>query len=247
MPIADFKTLCIGYATSPGAKCISFPGGVELCANIPSVIPATSVEVVLELLNKLNSALAPLQPVFNIIDAVLAVFDCIKAISTLDPVEIVNCIPNLAERINALLSLIPQLSLPILIRDAIDCLIVYIEGTIAQINRMRDYLDLIIEAQTLTATTDIEIGPIIDCATGNLDQLLVFMGEQTEPVNRVIGIINAFLQLLGLPCCPSLSTPSLDDGFITLLEGLVEFLQFLRDLITIPIPTPQLGVSEDDC
>lgn len=247
MPISDYRQLCFGISAAPGDKCITFPGGTELCVSIPSLVPLTGAELVQDLMGKLNTALAPMQPVFNIIDAVLAIFECIKAIATLDPVCILQCIPNLAERINALLQLVPQLSIPKLIKDFIDCLILYIESLVQNLERAAEYFARILAAETAAANTDIELGPIIDCATGDLDTVIVFMGEQSKPINRIIGIINSFLQLLGLPCIPAIGTPSLSPAFLLLLEKLVEFLQFLSNLLTIPIPIPQLAVSSDDC
>ena len=91
MPLADFKTLCVGVTQGGGTKCISFPGGAEICASVPSVLPVGSGEQALDLLGKLNTALAPLQPIFNIIDAALALFECAKATATLDPAEIIAC------------------------------------------------------------------------------------------------------------------------------------------------------------
>ena len=247
MPFPNFNTFCFGISTAPGDKCIAMPGGVELCVSIPSMVPLTGAEIVQDLFAKLNTALAPLQPVFNIIDAVLAIFDCIKAIATLNPVKIIECIPNLADRINKLLLLIPQLSLPALIKGFLDCLILYLESLLANIERAREYLDRILAAELAGANTDINLGPIIDCATGDLDELFIFMGEQATPINRIIGIINTFLKLLGAPCIPLIGAPNLDPGFTILVEKLIEFLEFLSQLLTIPIPIPQLTTSADDC
>lgn len=247
MPIADFNTFCFGISAKAGDKCISLPGGVQLCASIPSLVPLTVIEYVQDLIGKLNTALAPMQPIFNIIDAVLAVFECIKAIATLDPQEILNCIPNLAQRINRLLNLIPQMSLPILIKDFIDCLILYLNELLANIERALQYLNRILASATEAADTSINIGPIIDCATGDLDELFIFMGEQGKPINRMIGLINTFLQLIGVPCIPEFGSPNLDPGFRFLILKLIEFLEFLSTLITIPINMPFLTTNVDDC
>lgn len=247
MPISDYRTLCFGIGTAAGDKCIVMPGGVEVCASIPSLVPVTGAELVQDLLGKLNTAMAPLQPIFSIIDAVIAVFDCIKATATLNPRKILQCIPNLAERINKLLELVPQMSIPVMVKGFIDCLILYLESLAANIQRSQAYFNRIIAAGEASANTDIELGPIIDCATGDVDQLLVFMGEQSAPINRLIGLINAFLKLLGLPCIPSMGSPSLSDGFLLLIDKLIDFLQFLSNLLVIPLPIPELAVDADDC
>lgn len=247
MPLPNFGAFCFGISVAPGAKCITMPGGVELCVSIPSMVPLDPLELAQDLIAKLNGALAPLQPVFNVIDAVIAVFDCVKAIATLNPEKILGCIPNLAERINELLKLIPVLSIPVLIQGFLDCLILYLEGLKNNLASMQAYLDRILAAALASANTDVELGPIIDCAKSDLDLLLIFQGSQSEPINRMIGIINAFLQLLGLPCIPVIGTPNLTPGFIILLDKLIEFLKFLSGLLDIPIPTLSISVDESDC
>lgn len=247
MPFPNPDAFCLSITINPTEKCITYPGGGQLCVSIPDVTPVGGMHIAQVLLDKLNTALAPAQPIFNIIDAVLAVFECIKAISTLNPVKIIECIPGLAQKINALLKLIPQLSLPALIADALDCLAAWLTSLKNNLLRQQEYLDRILAAELAGANTDIELGPIIDCATADLDAILIWNGEQATPINRIIGILNSFLQLLGLPCIPSLSAPSLDAGFLLLLDKLVELLNFIASLINFEIPVPQLEVSAEDC
>lgn len=247
MPIPDYDQLCVGFEVSEGEKCIFYPGGGSVCVSIPTYSPPSPSQLAQDLLAKINTALAPAQPIFNIIDAVLAVFQCVKAIATLNPVKIIECIPNLAQKVAALVKLIPPLSMPALIGGVIECLVLYLEGMIADIEAQQEYLARIQAAELAVANTDIEIGPIIECATADLDQIIVFKGQQAAPVNRLIGIINGFLQVLGLPCIPSIGTPSLDPGFIELLRQMIEFLSFLASLLQFEIPLPDASVSADDC
>jgi len=63
----------------------------------------------------IQPALTPLVPIFNIIDTVVAIFNCVKAIPDMigpppDPTVLAACLPDLAEKVNKLLALIPQLS-----------------------------------------------------------------------------------------------------------------------------------------
>lgn len=247
MPIPNFPAFCTATPFAPNGKCITLPGGMEICANIPSTTPLSLYDYAQGLLGQLNTALGPLQPVFNILDAVIAIFDCIKAISTLDPSKIVECIPDLAAKIMELLKLIPQLSLPIMIRDFVQCLLDYLIGVRANVAQSQAYLDRINAALDATTNTDIDITAIIDCANADLQIGLDFQGQQSAPIDKLIGIINTFLQLLGLPCIPNIGTPSLDPAFLAFLDTLIEFLEFLLTLITIPIPTIPVSISAEDC
>jgi len=112
---------CITIPTLPPPKEITFPGGATLSQVLAagSEIP-DPIDSVTNLLAQANAGLAPRVPVFNIIDAVIAVFNCIKAIPDSlgpppDPTKLAECIPDLAEKVDALLKLIPQLSVPLLV------------------------------------------------------------------------------------------------------------------------------------
>lgn len=221
-----------------GSHCISLPGGAEVCFTPPSIIPMTGLEQMLALLGQLNSALAPLQPIFNIIDAVVAVYNCIEAISTLDPTEILNCIPDLAEKIQKLLMLLPQFALPFTILDIIDTLISLLEGYHHQLSSMSDYIDRILAAELAAAEPgNISIGLFVSCANADVDAFFKSLNESTKPVNRLIGLVNFFLDLIGVPfCIPPLGAfeaPFLDE-ILALLQQLIDLLRLLRGLIQIP-------------
>lgn len=73
----------------------------------------------LELADILQPALTPLMPMFQVVDVIAALYQCVQAtvdaIGSLDPSQLASCIPELAEKISKLLGLVPQLSLPLTI------------------------------------------------------------------------------------------------------------------------------------
>lgn len=247
MPIPNFETFCFGIVINTQGICVHYPGGAPICAFIPDIIPPDPLEWSLDLFGKLNSALAPLNPMFNMLDVMLAVVDALKAIATLDAAKIIGVIPNLAERVNKLLTLIPQLCLPLLIRDCIDVLILYLRGLQTYIERLLSFYARLVEAQLRASESEFLLGPIIDCATGNLDTIILHVGAQAQPINRILGIINEFLLLMELPCIPPLSIPSLSIGFVGVLEALIQFLIFLRNLLNFTIPIPSVEADVQDC
>lgn len=253
MPLPDLDLICVQLFATPGEICITMPVGAELCVQFPSLVPPTPDELIKQLFAQLNSAMAPLTPIFNIIDAVVAVFECIKAISTLNPEEIINCIPNLAEKISALLKLVPQLSLPFLIVGFIDILILYLTGQRNQLVRQAAYLDRILAAATAaTEPGNVALGAIVDCANSDVDVFFQFLNEQNAPLNRLIGFINLFLKLIGVKrCIPSLgglASASIVPAIIA-IDFLIDLLTTLRNLIPIPGFSFPLGDpnSDPDC
>lgn len=244
MPLPDLREFCIDIDVVPGEVCVTFPGGAEICATLPDIVPPQPDKYIRALFAQVNSALAPLQPIFNIIDAIVAVFDCIKAVSTLDPVEIINCIPNLADKVAALLNLLPQLSLPALIAGLLEVLILYMQGTRNQIVRAIELLQRVLDAETAaTRPGNIALARVLPCALDDLDKLFQWQNEANKPVNRLIGVINLFLEIIGLsrfkiPCIGSLlaDLPQLEAA-IDLIDLLIELLRIIRLAIPIP-PSP---------
>lgn len=249
MPLPDLRTFCIDVDAVPGDVCVTFPGGAEVCVSLPSASPPTLDELMRQLFAQVNTALAPLTPIFNIIDAVVAVFDCVKAISTLNPQEILNCIPNLAEKVAELLNLIPQVSLVALVADVIELLILYFKGIRNQIIRQQLYYQRILAAQLAAAEPgNASLARVLPCARDDLDQLLNWQNQSAAPVNRLIGVINLFLEIIGLsrfkiPAGPSLTVEDLENtDIIQLIDLTIELLTYVR--LAIPIPPSQALIGD---
>lgn len=244
MPLPDLRDVCLDVDVVSGEVCITMPGGSEICATLPDLVPPTQDKFIRQLFGQVNSALAPLQPVFNVIDTVVAIFECIKAISTLNPEKIVNCIPNLAEKVDGLLKLIPQLSLVALVGGLIEVIILFLRGQKNQIARMRALLVRLLDAETAaTRPGNRALANVLPCALDDLDKLILWQNESNKPVNRLFGVINLFLEIIGLarfkiPCIGNLLADLgvLDDQ-LELIDLLIELLTTIRLAIPLP-PSP---------
>ena len=244
MPVLDFNAFCVNVEAGFDPKSIRFPGGLEINQFIPNVIPPLKQEIATDLIGKLNTALAPLQPVFNVIEVVLAIFECLKAVATFDPAEIAKCFPNLAQRINALLALLPQFSLPFLIADVITCIIDLLEAQILVIQDLLSFKADILDAVELNGQlAHITLDAGIDCAEAHLSAILDNLNANQAPLNRLIGIINAFLKLLGLPCIPGLSALSIDVSATAYLVVILDILAYIRGLLNFELPFVSLVID----
>lgn len=241
MSLPDLSEYCIDIQEGPGRLCITFPGGVEICAGfLPNDI-TDPLEHVKALIGQFNSALAPLQPIFNILDVCIAIVKCIEAIPETigpppDPTAIAQCIPDLLKKLDALLKLLPQLSLPYLIKDFLGHLITYLQGLRNRLALLIDRLNRLLAAETKAATLGaLALQSAIDCAKGNLDIELKLANEGLEPINRILAIINGILQLADLPCIPSLGLiGGISDAFLLPLDLMIELLEYIRSLIPTP-------------
>lgn len=247
MPFPQIDAFCLTVSATPREICVRFPVAQQVCVSLPNVNNADPSELLQAILGQINSALAPLNPIFNIIDAVIAVFDCVKAIpkaiTELNPLPLIECIPNLAEKVMKLLELIPQLSLPFLIVDVIDVIIFFLETLRSQIAALQARFARILEAGIkATEPGNVALALVLDCINTNFDADLVNLNEQAAPLNRLLGILDFILELTGLkfllskagvdvfPCVGSLSL----DGGTPLLDLLIKLLNLIRNLIPLP-------------
>src|SRR5678815_2803995 len=142
MPIPDLKSICVELTVQPHSLSVTFPGGASLDAELPDVGVPDPMELSKQLLAQANAALAPLGPVFNLIDVALALFNAVKtipdAISHLDPSKISDALPDLAEKAGKLAPLVPQLSVPLMVVGLIDTLLAFLGGLAGQLRALID-------------------------------------------------------------------------------------------------------------
>ena len=75
MPLPNLEDSCVELTVTPQNLSLTFPGGAALAAQLPDPMQLSK-----QLMAQANAALAPLVPVFNVIDTVLALFQAVKAI-----------------------------------------------------------------------------------------------------------------------------------------------------------------------
>lgn len=220
--------ICIEIPPIPDPLQITLPGGVTMES--------------MNLLESIQPALTPLVPIFNIIDTVVAVFNCIKAIPDAlsmppDPTAIAACVPELAEKINALVKLIPQFSLPYTIICIIDLVIETLTTARTQLLHLQQQMvqltDAIDRAKELG---DAGLMAITACAQTNIAQEAANIGKSLGAMGKLLGILNMFMGMIGGPEVPDLTSLSgrpLDE-VIPPIDALVKTLQTIRSMVPVP-------------
>ena len=220
--------ICIEIPELPDPLSITLPGGVSMES--------------INLMEQIQPALTPLMPLFDIIDTVVAVFNCIKAIpDTLgpppDPTVLAACIPELAEKVAKLLKLIPQLSIPLTIIGIIDLIIDVLRQARTMLLHLQAQMQQITGA--IDRATDLEdagLMAITSCAQANVAQEAANVGKSLAALGKLIGILNIFLELVGAPTVPDLSdlagTPL--DEVVPPLDAIVDQLTQVRDMVPVP-------------
>lgn len=230
---------CPSLNVSPQGLLIRTPGGGELSVMTPIITP-NGLQVAKPFLGQVNAALSPLIPVFNIIDAILSIKDCIgavpKAITSLSPKPITDCISDLAEKTAKLANLIPQLSVPLMIVDIVDALISTLNGVIDELEAIVVQEAKIAAASTVASQPGNEaLASIVQCSTDVVAVQKQGLAEGFGPLNSLIGVLNLFLELIGLSPLPNLADlPEDSQEAIDSLRSVVGLLETLRDSIPVP-------------
>jgi hypothetical protein len=207
MPLPDLHTFCIKLFPG-GELCVQFPGGAKVCATFPDGKIPSADELTNALLAQVNSALAPLMPIFRVLDVLVAMVDCIKAVEKClgpppNPTELVKCFPKLARAMAEVLKLLPMLSLPVLIGGILDVLIMNLRGVRACMLAFLMKQLRIVAANTYAARLgSIQLQVAVDCATDDLNAAIVNLNARAGALAQLVSVVNALLDLAGLPELP---------------------------------------------
>lgn len=235
--LIDVAQECGTLVVTPQEICITLPGAVDVCVNIPDPTNFPDpIELVKGLFTQLNAALTPLTPFFNLLDLVITLVKCVQAIPD-GPTEfppfktlITECIPELPEKIAKILALIPPLALPITILGFIDALIVLLEGFIGFLNRVVSTIANIVDAQTRAAELgSFSLTNVADCADENAELEMTSFNESLGPLNLLFGLIDVFIglaQIPGVSGLPQLSDVGIDP--LAALDPINDFLDAIK-------------------
>lgn len=250
-PIWDAATglVCLEMEPAPTGMDLCFPGGFCL-SHIWTGINAIprGADLPLQFFGQIGPAMAFLAPVFSVLDTVIAIYNCVQAIpdaiTSLDPSGLLECLPALVELINQLLSMIPQMSLPRMVRQILIGLAQLLEGVasdfqflVAQFQRVLDEID---RAADLN---DVNLNDFLVCRQNTITEQAFTTAEALQGIGRIVLLANIFIGLFGgdteIPCFNDL----IDVGDLAgTVELLLELARFLRELAAL-IPDPQFAIT----
>jgi hypothetical protein len=191
----------------------------------------------------IQPALTPLMPLFEVIDVVVAIYNCVKAIPDCfgpppDPSGLVACLPDLAKKIMKLLELIPFVSLPITVAHLLDLVIAGLQEVKQKLQHLQDQLGQIERAiEQGRNLKDAGLTAILACAQGNVNQEAQNVGKSLASLGKLLAIIGIFLSMIGGPSIPDLShlngAPLKE--IIAPIDDLVQILLVVRKAIPYPL------------
>lgn len=209
---------------------VIFPGGLQLGIDGPHIPNPGDVSG--KLLAKVNAALMPLVPLFDIIDALLSVKIVFDAVVTLSPFKISTAIEKLVVKLDKLKRLLPQLSIPCLIGTLVTVLIVYLVGLRAEIKAIIDAQARIDSASARAAELgSVTLAQMASCASANLSVQISAARNNGRPLNRLIAILNQLSSMVGLPQVPPVTVGADMEAALDPLNELIQALTNLRSMI----------------
>lgn len=260
MPALDVSAVCIDISLDinlPELEVI-FPGGFTLSVNPPNLDVANAWDYGKQFLDAIGAALQPLAPIFNIFDLLIALVKLATAIpdaiTSLSPSKITDAIPEVLAKLDAILAMIPPLSIPLMVAGILDVLITLLRGLrgklAAGVAASLRLEGASLKAEALGAagllTAQAGLNAAVDCGQASLDAFLSGLGQGAAPLNRLLGLVALLVELAGLP----LEIPTLDaSGFasieiaVDLVDALLLVLENVRLVIPIPSKVPNLGVA----
>jgi hypothetical protein len=195
------------------------------------------------LMRIIQPALTPLVPLFDIIDAIVALYNCIKAIPDAlgpppDPSILAACLPDLAEKLSKLLNMLPWVALPRLIRRLLTLAIETLRTARGQLLHLQQQLVQILGAiDRAKNLNDAGLMAIAQCAQANVATEAANVGKSLAALGKLLGLINIFMGLIGGPQVPDLSNlvgRPLDDA-IPPFDALIKTLEAVRTAVPGPM------------
>lgn len=237
MTIPAIDTLCRALDTFPEELVIHFPGGATLISQ--TGLPPSLLENARSMLGQVNTAIAPLNPIFDIIEAIVAIQNCIKAIPDAlgpppDPSKLGRCIPDLVKRIEALIGLLPPASVLLMIGEMLDTVIAMLRGTINELRAVLRLIDKVTRAETLGARIPALL-TVANCGRESAAAGMSNIGRALGALNPVLGVLNGLLGLAGLEPVPIMQggVPGNPEALIDHLDAFATVLADFRS--TIPV------------
>ncbi len=234
---------CQGIPDFPDLLEITLPGGATLSQVISAVkaVP-NSVDMGINLMQQVQPAMAPLIPIFDIVDTMATLFKVVQAIpESLGPppdiTKLTRLFPELNEKMNKLLKLIPQLSVPLMVKGLLDLLIATLHGVRSQLLALNQQMVSVTNAAARASLlSDPELTSIALCAQNNIEKQAKNIVQSLAALKNLINLMNLFMQMINGPQIPDFSslTGKPLKEVIEPLNSMITMLKDIRKMVPVP-------------
>lgn len=214
---------------------VTLPGGLAVQGTVPQ-IGASPLEAARATIGSLNSAMAPLGPVFSILDAVLAIVKFAQEVPkvVMRPDKVVAALVDVVAKAGKLASLVPQLSVPLMVVGCVDVLIAFLSGISVELTSIATLEGKANELAQIAEEVE-AMGPIAAGVTAQVAARRAQVSCAIGDAQPLLGIINVFCDLVGLP--PVSLDVDADSGSLedvaAAIAATVHALEALRNAIPV--------------
>lgn len=200
-PVVDLSALCVPIPEYPKELCLTLPGGLQFCSTTGH-LQLGSFEYARAAMAQMNPALAPLGPIFKVIDAILSVEKCLSTIPDIlgpppNPKKLKDALEDLAEKMVLVAKLMPIFSVPLMVLQMIDVFIATLDSAGQELTSLAKYIQRIQQAE-LVVNQSQGLAQIIKCAVSSKDAQISNLEHMFGAINPTIDMINLFAALAQL-------------------------------------------------
>lgn len=192
-----------GLVSNVGATCtqprITLPGGAVVQGIAPQ-IGTSPLESSRATISAATAALAPLGAIFAVIEAALSLIDFAKTVPKVvtNPSDVIEAVSKVVKKAGKLASLVPQLSVPIMVLNVVDLVLLNLDGLSAEVVQLQEFEERIVRAEALSETVP-SLGPIANDARAQLNARRSQLSCALTDTQPLIGTISKLGRLIGLP------------------------------------------------
>jgi hypothetical protein len=189
------------------------------------------------MLTAIGPALAGLQPVFILIDTVVAIKDTIEAIPGLIALDIqpfTNALARVSEGVAKMGAMAPQVAVPIAVSDFLSVALAMVRAVKTMVEdsaALSADADSIIAAAAASVPPNVKLQATGTCIQAQADKLLEHANASLGPVGGLMGAAQGLLDLIpGMPSLPAVSdlTGSSAEEAIAALDALIAALELVQ-------------------
>lgn len=194
---------CTETPVTEQSLAIRFPGGAVVSSIVPTAGGPTQLEIAKQLLAQASPGMAALQPVFTIIDALLAVKAFAEGVAS-NPFGVADAVTELVAKVDKLAGIVPQLSVPAMIADILTAVVTTLDGVVEVLDLLAAKEAQIATARELAAIAGNEgLLSVADCAEQQVAAELQNLLNGLAPLATLFGLVTLLMQLAGLGAPPA--------------------------------------------
>lgn len=200
--------------TGGGCVSLNLPFGMALTGS-SAAQPGLTFDPMRTFLVQLNGVLTPFMPIFKIVGFAKDVLDALNAIPScitkLSPAPLVQKMVKVAADIDELLGVLPPASVPVMLRDLLGALILFLSGVQSQLRGLQVQAQLVANLQSTADAIQstnpdgyAELTAIVAASIADGTTNVSILDSQSCAYNELCKTIKIVAELVGLPAPPLL-------------------------------------------